>query len=210
MKHQWRKDEKGFYIPPKKPVVVDIPDFNFLTIEGTGNPSSPSFAKYIEALYTVSYAVKMTIKKTPTIKESYDYTVYPLEGIWDISEEAKESYNGSFSKDDLVFKLMIRQPEFVSKDFVIEMIEKTRSKSKVDSPLLSKLQFEKIKDGLSVQMMHLGSYDNEPESFSLMESFATDNNLNRVSKKHREIYISDPRRVSPENLKTVLRFWVDK
>ena len=205
MKYEWRKKEKEIYLPKTQPQVVNIPVYKFLTIEGEGNPNSESFSAYISVLYAVSYAIKMTLKKeTNQPKEYIDYTVYPLEGIWDINEEAKKNFDGKINKDDFVFNLMIRQPDFVDKGFVKKMIDLTKEKK--PHPLLEKVKFEKIKDGKCIQMMHIGSYDNEPESFRLMEEFATKENLIRPSKVHREIYLSDFRKVAPEKLKTVLRF----
>lgn len=206
MKYEWRKREKGVYLPKNQPEVIEIPEYKFLTIEGEGNPNSEFFSEYIGVLYALSYAIKMNPKKGKAPKGYFDYTVYPLEGIWDLNEEAKKKYDGNFDKDDLVFKLMIRQPDFVDRAFFTEMLALTRKKKPHD--LLDEVKFEKITDGKCVQMMHLGSYDNEPESFKLMEAFATKENLSRMSKSHREIYLSDFRKVSPEKLKTVLRFKV--
>ncbi|MEQ9265094.1 MAG: GyrI-like domain-containing protein [Balneolaceae bacterium] len=206
MKHEWRKKEKEFYLPKNKPEVIDIPKFNFLTISGEGNPNSEFFSEYIGALYSVSYPIKMTLKKRPKPDGYSDYTVYPLEGVWDINEEAKKTFNGTVNKDDLVFKLMIRQPGFVSEDFAKEMIELARRKK--PNELISEVKFECINEGKCIQMMHIGSYDNEPESFEIMEGFAETQNMKRVSKIHREIYLSDFRKVAEEKLKTVLRFSV--
>jgi hypothetical protein len=137
-----------------------------------------------------------------------DYTVYPLEGIWDLTDEAKKSFNGSINKNDLVFKLMIRQPDFVDAEFARQMLELT-IKNKPHR-LLEQVWFEEMTEGESIQMMHLGSYDDEPESFKIMEEFAVKQNYMRISKVHREIYLSDARKVSPEKFKTVLRFNVRK
>ncbi|MDN5217128.1 GyrI-like domain-containing protein [Fulvivirgaceae bacterium BMA12] len=206
MKYEWRKREKEVYLPKKQPEVIEIPEYKFLTIDGEGNPNSEFFSEYIGVLYALSYAIKMTPKKGKAPKGYFDYTVYPLEGIWDLNEEAKKKYDGHINKDDLVFKLMIRQPDFVDQPFFTEMLALTKEKKPHD--LLDEVKFEKITDGKCVQMMHLGSYDNEPESFKLMEAFAEKENLLRMSKSHREIYLSDFRKVSPEKLKTVLRFKV--
>lgn len=206
MKHEWRKKEKELYLPKIKPEVIDIPEFNFLTISGEGNPNSEFFSEYIGALYAVSYPIKMTLKKRPKPDGYSDYTVYPLEGVWDINEEAKKTFNGTINKDDLVFKLMIRQPDFVTEDFALEMIESAMRKK--PNELIKEVKFERITEGKCVQMMHIGSYDNEPESFEIMEAFAETENLNRISKMHREIYLSDFRKVNEEKLKTVLRFQV--
>lgn len=204
MKHEWRKKEKDRYLPKKTPELVQIPPYQFLTISGRGNPNSAAFSEYIGVLYSMSYAIKMTLKKEQEIDGYFDYTVYPLEGVWDISEEAKKTFNGILNKDDLVFTLMIRQPHFVTARFVQKM--KVLTKARKPHPLLDQVKFEKIEEGLCIQMMHIGSYDNEQESFEIMEAFANQKGFHRKSKIHREIYLSDFRKVAPENLKTVLRF----
>ena len=164
MKHEWYKKEKEINLPKNKPVRIQIPEFGFFTIEGEGNPNNDFFAEYIGVLYSLSYAIKMSPKKGIEPEGYFDYTVYPLEGVWDISEEAKKTFSGKIDKNDLIFNLMIRQPDFV---------------------------------------------DDEPESFQKMENFAGKENLNRISKVHREIYLSDARKVEPAKLKTVLRFKVE-
>ena len=207
MKHEWRKKERELYLPKNQPELIDVPELQFLTISGKGNPNSNIFSEYIGVLYALSYAIKMTLKKGNELHDYFDYTVYPLEGIWDITEEAKKRYKGTIDKNDLVFKLMIRQPDFVNKSFFEEMM--TLTKKKKPHALLKEVKFEKITDGRCVQMMHVGSYDKESESFEVMEAFAEKNNLLRSSKVHREIYISDFRKVAPEKLKTILRFKVE-
>lgn len=206
-KHEWRKKEKQFYLPKNKPEFIDVPEFNFVTIEGEGNPNSQFFSECISVLYAISYAIKMNLKKQDDKPSGYcDYAVYPLEGIWDLKEEARKTFDGVLNKDDLVFKLMIRQPDFVDRDFYLEMLDLTRIKK--PHPLLNSLNLERVCDGKCVQMLHIGSYDDEPKSFRIMEEFATDNGMERLSKKHREIYLSDFRKVPAEKLKTVLRFQV--
>ncbi len=207
MKHEWRKKEKAIYLPPNKPVIIDVPQCKYFTINGSGNPNSPFFSKCVETLYAVSYAIRMSHKKGLQPENFYEYTVYPLEGDWDISENAKKSFAGTINKDELVFTLMIRQPDFVTAEFA----EKAKEWAKKKKPDLDidKLSFREISDGKCIQMMHLGSYDNEPESFAIMEAFAKENQVKRTSMQHKEIYISDPRKVAPEKLKTVLRFKIE-
>ncbi|MEH6536438.1 MAG: GyrI-like domain-containing protein [Psychroserpens sp.] len=207
MKHEWRKAERNVYLPKVKPEVVDIPAYKFITIKGEGNPNTDHFKTAIEALYSVSYAIKMSLKKLAIQPKGYmDYTVYPLEGIWDINEAAKKTFTGQINKNDFVYTLMIRQPDFVEDDFFNDMIDLTKNKK--PNPLLDHLNFETISDEKCIQMMHIGSYDDEPTSFKLMEDFADSIKLSRLSKKHREIYLTDFRKVAPEKLKTVLRFQV--
>ncbi len=206
MKYEWRKKEKEIYIPKNNPVSIKVPSFKFFMIEGKGNPNDDFFTEYIGVLYSLSYAVKMSPKGGFAPQDYFEYTVYPLEGIWDISEEAKKTKSKYLDKNTLIFNLMIRQPDFVTSDFAQDIIERTKKKKPHE--LLDKVKFGEIEDGDCVQMMHLGSYDNEPESFKLMEQFCKENNLTRESKQHREIYLSEVRKVSPEKLKTVLRFKV--
>ena len=208
MKHEWRKKEKEIYFPKTEPEIINIPEYKFITISGEGNPNSDFFSECIGVLYSISYAIKMNLKKTEKVPKNYrDWTVYPLEGVWDISEKAKHNFNGQINKDELVFNLMIRQPHFVDDIFFNEMLEFTKNKK--PHRLLENLEFQKITDGKCIQMMHIGSYDNEPATFQKMEKFGIDQNLVRKSKVHREIYLSDFRKVSEEKLKTILRFQLE-
>ncbi len=206
MKHEWRKSEKLIYLPKNKPEFLKIPKFKYFTIRGEGNPNSDSFTKFIGVLYSLSYAVKMSYKKGLQPEGYFDYTVYPLEGIWDLNEEAKKSTEYVLNKDDLVFQLMIRQPDFVNTEYAKQIIALTKEKK--PHPLLDIVTFESITEGACVQMLHLGSFDNEPASFSIMEEYSNVNGMRRLSKIHKEIYLSDPRKVFTDKLKTVLRFQV--
>jgi len=207
-KHEWRKTEKEFYLPKAKPQLLDVPAFKFVTISGEGNPNGELFSECIGALYAVSYAIKMTLKKMDAKPDGYtDFTIYPLEGVWDLNEKARKEYDGTFNKDDLVFKIMIRQPNFVSEAFFKEMLAFTQQKKPQEQ--LDNVKFETISEGKCIQMLHVGSYDNEPETFKIMEEFTEREGLKRISKTHREIYLSDFRKVAPEKLKTVLRFKVE-
>jgi len=204
-KHEWRKKEKKIYLPKSKPEIVDIPEFKFITIEGKGSPAESLFTENIGALYSLAYTIKMMPKKMDAPPKGYfDFTVYPLEGVWDINDDAKASFNGVINKDDFVYKLMIRQPDFVNESFFREMLEVSKKKKK--NPLLEQLNFECSPEGLCVQMLHLGPFEDEPASFEKMEDFAQDEGLIRLSKVHREIYLSDTRKIEPKKLKTVLRF----
>lgn len=207
MKHEWRKKEKELYVPRNIPVRIQIPEFGFFSVEGQGNPNDDFFPDYITVLYSLSYAVKMSPKKGIAPEGYFDYAVYPLEGVWDISEEVKKTPKDTLDKNDLVFNLMIRQPDFVDEEFAHAIIEQVKKKK--PHSLLDKVKFEKICEGECVQMLHLGSYDDEPESFRIMDGFAETENLKRISKTHREIYLTDARKTAPEKLKTVLRFGVE-
>lgn len=207
-KHEWRKKEKELYLPKTKPEIIDVPCFKFISIEGEGNPNSQPFASCVSALYGVSYAIKMGLKKEIDVPENYqDYTVYPLEGIYDLNERAKQAYDGTFNKEDLVYKLMIRQPDFVDQVVFQQAVDKAKSKG--DNEDLDRLVLENLTEGPSIQMLHEGSFDDEPATFEIIEKFAAENNLKRKSKKHREIYLSDFRKVPAHKLKTVLRITIE-
>ena len=136
----------------------------------------------------------------------FDYSIYPLEGIWDLSDEAKEKK--IFDKNELTYKIMIRQPEFVTRELALDIIEAIKNKK--PHKLLESVKFEAIEDGISVQILHLGSYDDEPENFKRMDEFCKENGLERSKITHREIYISDARKTATDKLKTVLRYSCSK
>lgn len=206
MKHEWRKHEKEYYIPKEKPVLVDIPEFKFFMIEGNGNPNSKEFSEAIGVLYSLSYAIRMMPKNGYTPEGYFEYTVYPLEGIWDLTEEGRKQE--ILNKDELIYKIMIRQPDFVTEEIVVKAMEIVKKKK--PHPLLDKVTFETIRDELSVQMLHIGSFDDEPKTFSIMKEYCYDNNFRIKTKVHREIYLSDFRKTESEKLKTVLRYFVKK
>lgn len=206
MKYDWKKTEKNFYLPKAKPELIEVPRFKFFTIEGKGNPNDPLFGEYIGVLYSLSYAIRMSLKQNLAPEGFYEYTVFPLEGAWDIADHSKWIEDAPLDKDNLKFNLMIRQPEFVTSNYAMETIN--RVKVKKPNSLLSNIKFQEIEEGKCIQMLHIGSFDSEPESFRLMEKYAIDQNLKRLSKTHREIYISDPRKTIANKMKTVLRFRV--
>jgi len=206
MRYDWKKMEKIFYAPKNKPEIVVVPPMRFFSIRGEGNPNDSFFSDYIGVLYALSYAVKMS-PKSGTAPDNYsDYSIYPLEGIWDINDKVGNGTTERLSKDALIFNLMIRQPEFVTADFAAGIIEQVKKKKSL--PLLDKVKFESFVDGNCVQMLHIGMYDNEPQSFAGMEAFAESQGLVRRNKTHREIYLSDARKTQPDSLKTILRFQV--
>ena len=207
MKHEWKKTEKKFYFPNVEPEKITVPKFNFYTIQGEGNPNDDNFAQCVGVLFSLSYAIKMGLKTGEVPKNYNDYAVYPLEGVWDIKEEAKLKMDGKLDKNTLVYKLMIRQPAFITEAFAVQNIESTKKKK--PNVLLDQVKFEMIEEGSCVQMLHMGSFDNEPQSFKLMEQFAQVEQLKRKSLTHHEIYLSDARKTIPERLRTILRFQVE-
>ncbi|MEG6585196.1 GyrI-like domain-containing protein [Dendrosporobacter sp. 1207_IL3150] len=204
MKYEWKKHEKNLYLPKQIPEIITIPKQKFFMLKGKGNPNSDSFSERIGVLYSLAYAVRMMPKQGYIPEGYFEYTVYPLEGLWDLTEEGKKSV--TFNKNELLYTIMIRQPDFVTVDVANKAFENVRKKK--PHLLLDDVKFETLEDGLSVQMLHLGSYDDEPQSFKIMNDFIANNNLVKSSLIHREIYLSDARKVQPDKLKTVLRYLV--
>ena len=206
-KHEWRRHEKEIYCPKKKPALIKVSRYKFIRIRGEGNPNKEPFNERIRALYPIAYGIKMTAK-TPGMKPNghYDFTVYPLEGVWDIKDEAKKNFTGTIGKEDLVYELMLRQPDFVTESYFLQILDLTKRKKL--NPLFDEVEFVEVEEGPCLQMLHVGPFDTEAESFRIMEEFASDQCLTRESKLHREIYLSDFRKTAPEKLKTVLRFQV--
>ncbi|MCR8743699.1 GyrI-like domain-containing protein [Romboutsia lituseburensis] len=205
MKYEWRKKEKEYYIPKEKPQLVEIPEFKYFTLKGQGNPNTEAFKECIGVLYSLSYAIRMMPKNGINPDGYFEYTVYPLEGIWDLTEEGR--LEETLNKDELVYKLMIRQPDFVTEEIVKTAMEIVKKKK--PHPLLEKVEFESIKEGLCVQMLHVGPYDDEPRTFSVMKEFCIENNLEIKTLAHKEIYLSDFRKAEASKLKTVLRYLVN-
>ena len=203
-KYEWRKTEKAFYLPKEKgPVRIDVPEMKFFVVEGAGSPADEEFQARIGLLYALSYTIRMMPKSGWTPTDYQEYTVFPLEGVWRMDTDAWQG--GAFDKTKLRYKLMIRQPWFVTQDVVGRAMESARKK--VPAELLERASFETFTDGPSVQMLHVGPYDTEPETFAAMTAFMAERGLVRTEQMHREIYLSDPRRVSPEKNRTLLRFF---
>jgi len=205
MKYEWRKKEKLYYLPKAKSEVVKIEEFKFIQIKGNGNPNGDEFSEKVGALYSIAYAIKMMPKKGITPQGYFDYTVYPLEGIWGLDEEGMKK--DILDKNNLVYNIMIRQPDFVNKQVFDLAVDLTKKKK--FNKYLDEIEFDYIDEGMCVQMMHIGSFDEEYKTFEIMKEFCIDNKLSIKDKSHREIYISDFRKTSPEKLKTVLRYMVE-
>jgi len=206
MKCEWKKAEKNTYLPESEPTIINIAKCKYLTIKGEGNPNSEDFQKRVEALYSLSYAIRTMPKSGYTPEGYFEYTVYPLEGIWDLNEQGRKLK--TLDKNQLVYTIMIKQPDFVNDDVFNKALLKTKTKKQND--LLDKVVFEEKEDGLCVQMMHVGPYDTEAVSFDKIQAFLNLNNLERLDKTHKEIYISDPRKTPADKMKTVLRCFIKK
>lgn len=207
MKHDWKKHEKELYLPAGAPVEVVVPAFGFFTLQGEGDPDGPVFAAHVAALYAAAYGVRMMYKKGPVPHGHFEYTVYPLEGVWSFREGRRKDADGTFNKADLAYTLMIRQPDLLTPVLAEEMLQRTRKRK--PGAALDLVRYEQLEEGHCVQMLHVGSYADEPVSFRNMEEFTARSGLKRSSIRHREIYLSDARKVAPEKLRTVLRFQVE-
>ena len=198
----FKKDYKDLYQPESTPSVIDVPEMTFIAVDGKGDPNtSAEYAAAIEALYGLSYAIKMSNKSV------LEYVVPPLEGFWSVNGAGSTTDN----KDSFVWTALIRQPDFVTSEvFDAAKTSLAKKKPKLD---ISKARLEKFAEGLCVQVMHLGSYDNEPATIATMEQYATKNGYAidmSDMRRHHEIYLSDPRKVAPKKLKMVIRHPIKK
>jgi hypothetical protein len=198
MKRDYKKELKELYKPsPLKASFIDVPDMNFLMIDGRGDPNtSVAYAQAIEALYAVSYALKFMIKSGSL---DIDYGVMPLEGLWwadDISAFKKDK------KDEWLWTMMIMQPDFIRKDNVDVAIGQVRKKK--NPVALNKIRFEKFSEGASAQIMHIGPFTEEGPTIEKLHSFILENGA-RNRDKHHEIYLSDIRRAEARRWKTIIR-----
>jgi len=198
MPSDWRKDLKELYFPPTSKVVeLVVPELKFLSVEGRGNPNtSLDFQKAVEALYTLSYTLKFSFKKQDASK---DFKVGPLEGLW---WNDKDGGLVLGKKEDWSWKAMILQPSFTEEE-AMEMARKDAIRKK-DNPSLSKVRLEAFEEGRSAQITHIGPWDAETENINKVKAFI-EGKGGVLSGRHHEIYMSDPRRVPPEKLKTVIR-----
>ena len=204
MKYEWKKSEKNICGVKQKAEFMDIPEQSFITIKGEGDPNEEGFSKRISALYSVAYSIKMLFKsrmKDESDEKLKDFTVYPLEGEW---EEKKE---GILDKSKLRYTLMIKQADFIS-DEIFNTALLNVKKKKPDA-LYDEISLEKFPCTKAIQILHIGSYDEEPLSFEKMDELTKELKLRRNKKSHREIYLSDKNRTAEEKRKTILRYTVE-
>jgi hypothetical protein len=192
------KEQKELYFPKSiLPVEIDVPEFWFLMIDGKGNPNtSKEYQNSVQALFSLSYTIKFMLKKG---KEQIDYKVLPLEGLW-WAEDMNDFMTGN--KENWLWTMMIRQPEFVTKEHVAMAFEQLKKKKpEID---YSKVRFEKFKEGTSVQMMYIGPFTDEGPAITKIHEYIKSRG-NKVFGKHHEIYLSDIRKADPEKWRTVIR-----
>lgn len=204
MPFDFKKEYKEFYMPPKKPGIVKIPKMNYIAVRGTGDPNSENgeYKESIGLLYAVAFTIKMSKLGSHRMAGYFDYVVPPLEGFW--RQEGSDSIDYSY-KEKFHFISAIRLPDFVTADEFNWAVGEAARKKRLD---LSKVEFFTYDEGLCVQCMHIGPYDDEPKTIEAMHEHAAQNGCVpdiRAERMHHEIYLSDPRKCAPERLKTVVR-----
>ena len=204
MAFDYKKEYKEFYAPPKAPTMIDIPPMNYLAVRGKGNPNEKNgkYNRALNLLYPIAYTLKMSYKSDYKIEGFFEYVVPPLEGFWWQDGIKGVDYS---NKENFCWISIIRLPDFITKKDFDWAINKATEKKKVD---FSSVEFFTYNEGLCVQCMHIGPYDNEPETVQLMEKHVKEQGyIIDISDKrhHHEIYLSDPRKTAPDKLKTVIR-----
>ena len=209
MAFDFKKEYKEFYMPKKQPEIVEVPKANYIAVRGTGDPNEEgsAYKQAIGLLYAVAYTLKMSYKTDHKIAGFFEYVVPPLEGFW-----WQEGVDGINYADKAAFKWIsvIRLPDFITRDDFDWAVETASKKKKLDC---SSAEFLTIEEGLCVQIMHIGSFDSEPESVALMDKYLAENSCENdisESRLHHEIYLSDVRKSAHEKWKTVIRHPIKK
>lgn len=218
MAFDYKKEYKEFYMPKNKPEIVDVPTMNFIAVRGTGDPNEEggAYKEAIGLLYGIAFTIKMSKKGSHEIAGYFDYVVPPLEGFWwqCVREKSGESLVSCQDavkgfdytrKADFHWISVIRLPDFVTKEDFDWAVAEAEKKKKAD---FSKVEFLTIAEGMCVQCMHIGPFDDEPETVAKMDQFLQENGYENdfsEGRLHHEIYLSDARRVAPEKWKTVIR-----
>ncbi len=209
MPFDFKKENKDLYQPKDKPQIVNVPKANYIAVRGQGNPNEESgaYQQAIGILYAVSYTLKMSYKTDYKIDGFYEYVVPPLEGFW-----WQDGIHGVdyLHKETFSWISIIRLPEFITKKDFDWAVKTASAKKKLDC---SKAEFLTIEEGLCVQIMHHGPYDDEPASVEIMDKYLAENGYENDfsnTRMHHEIYLSDPRKSTPDKFKTIIRHPVKK
>ena len=199
MKYEWKKNEKNLYGVKQKPQLIEIPSAYYIMIKGEGNPNESDFSNRVSALYSLAYGIKMLFKNMKKEELEYsDFTVFPLEGIWEKSDDEE------FDKNKLKYTIMIKQPYFITKEIFELAFEKVKKKK--PNELYDEISFDCIESKKAIQILHIGSFDTEIESFEKLDNFANEMNLERSENLHTEIYLNNKNRTAEDKLKTILRY----
>lgn len=204
MAFDYKKEYKEFYVPPCKPSIVSVPKMNYLAVRGKGDPNSETgeYKDSIGLLYAIAFTIKMSYKGSHKIDGYFEYVVPPLEGFWWQVDSDVIDYS---NKDGFNFISLIRLPDFVTKSEFEWAIREATKKKNID---FSKVEYLTYDEGVCVQCMHVGPYDNEPKTIALMHEYIRlhgyESDISNA-RYHHEIYLSDPRKCSVEKLRTVVR-----
>ena len=209
MTFDYKKEYKEYYLPKNKPVLVSIPTMNYIAINGHGDPNDEKgeYKDALSLLYSIAFTLKMSYKTDYRIEGYFSYVVPPLEGLWWQNNSNTIDYQ---HKEDFNWISMIRLPDFITKKDVDWAITTANAKKQKSH---SQVYFFTLEEGLCVQCMHRGSFDDEPATLELIHSYIDNNDLLTdisETRRHHEIYLSDPRKCKAENIKTVLRIPVRK
>ena len=209
MAFDYKKEYKEFYLPPRKPGIVTVPPMNFVSVQGRGDPNEPGgeYQAAMELLYGIAFTIKMSYKGSHKIDGYFEYVVPPLEGLW--HQEGVDGVDYA-RKECFEWTSMIRLPDFVTRVDFDWAVETAARKKNLDC---SAAELLTVDEGLCVQIMHLGPFDEEPASVALMDAYLAENGYTNdwsETRLHHEIYLSDARKVPPEKWKTVIRHPIRK
>ncbi len=209
MAFDYKKEYKEFYMPTNKPSIIIVPKMNYIAVRGKGNPNDENgeYKNSIGLLYAIAFTIKMSYKGTHKIDGYFEYVVPPLEGFW--WQEGSDTIDYA-NKNGFNFISLIRLPDFVTEADFDWAVQEATKKKKAD---FSKVEFLTYDEGVCVQCMHVGSYDDEPKTVALMHEYMAANGYVldiSESRYHHEIYLSDPRKCAGEKLKTVVRHPIKK
>ncbi len=209
MAFDYKKEYKEFYMPANKPSIIIVPKMNYIAVRGKGNPNDESgeYKDSIGLLYAIAFTIKMSYRSSHRIDGYFEYVVPPLEGFW--WQEGSDTIDYA-NKNGFNFISLIRLPDFVTKADFDWAVREATNKKKAD---FSKVEFLTYDEGVCVQCMHVGSYDDEPKTVALMHEYMAVNGYAldiSESRYHHEIYLSDPRKCAVEKLKTVVRHPIKK
>ncbi len=205
-KLDYKKEYKDLYMPPKKPMLIEVPPMQFIMVDGKGDPNGEEYQNAVSALYALTFTIKMSKMSGMQPEGYFEYVVPPLEGLW--------SSDGPFDinkRDKWTWTSMIRQPEFVTQDvfdWAVQAVQKKKPDVDVSAARLAGFH-----EGMCVQMMHMGPFAEEPATVEKLHEFMQQNNLKDctgMKRRHHEIYLADPRKTAPEKLRTVLRLPVER
>lgn len=210
MVFDFKKEYKVLYQAKKKPTIVDVPEIPYLAVWGQGDPNDEKgeYSQAVSVLYAIAYTIRMSHKSGTNLPGYFEYVVPPLEGMWWLADGSPGMDYGN--KGGLAWISLLRLPDFVTPEIVEWAKTEAAQKKNIDT---SKAEFLKITEGLAVQVLHQGPYDEEPETVEAMHAFleTTDYQIDLgPTRHHHEIYLSDPRKAAPEKMRTIIRHPIKK